>query len=61
MGRIAMDNMNELGSSWPAPQMFENDSISGRMNNYSKRSEYFAQLGKLNKFERRMHFHSVRS
>jgi len=53
IGRIAIDNKNELGSPLPAPQLIEDESFSGRIHSYSKRiGEYFAQLRNLNEFER---------
>lgn len=53
IGRIAIENRNELGSPLPAPQFIEDESFSGRIHNYSKRiGEYFAQLRNLNEFGR---------
>ena len=37
IGRIAIDNKNELGSPLPAPQLIEDESFSVRIHSYSKR------------------------
>jgi hypothetical protein len=37
IGRIAIDNKNELGSPLPAPQLIEDKLFSGRIHSYSKR------------------------
>jgi hypothetical protein len=51
IGRIAIDNKNELLSHWTPPQI-ENHAFSGRINSCSKRiDEYFSHLN-LKEFER---------
>jgi hypothetical protein len=53
IGRIAIENKNELGSPLPALQLIEDESFSGRIHSYSKRiGEYFDRLRNLNEFER---------
>ncbi len=45
IGRIAIDNKNEIGLPLPVPQLIEDESFSGRIHSYSKRNDEYQNDG----------------